>query len=139
MLRAASSVLVGTVLPEFAAVNSVEQEALPLEPVHENRALARVFSLLVGTVRFEGLPEPGEMPVAGLTRLLAMRKALSIPVVLVQVAPTSPPLDMNEARAQTAAAVVISLRTKVLPRLMLPQGPSAVMSQRDELVGPEPN
>jgi hypothetical protein len=67
------------------------------------------------------------------TRLFAVRNALSNPAVLVQLAPTLPPLDINEASDQTEAAVVTSSRTNALPELMLAQGPSAVMSQREEL------
>jgi hypothetical protein len=89
--------------------------------------------LLVGTASVEGRPAPGEAPVVGLARLLAVRNALSRPVVLVQLAPTFPPLDMKEASAQTEAAVVTSFTTNVLPELRLPQGPSAVISQRAEL------
>jgi hypothetical protein len=39
---------------------------------------------------------------------------------------------MKEASAQTDAAVVTSLTAKELPEAMLPQGPSAVISQREE-------
>jgi hypothetical protein len=39
---------------------------------------------------------------------------------------------MNEARAQIDATVVTSLTAKVLPEAMLPQGPKALMSQREE-------
>ena len=133
MLSAASRVLPGTVLPDAAAVNSPEQELPPLERVHEARALASVFSLLMDTVSVDGIPDPGDVPVLAFTRLFAVRSALSKPVTLVQLPPTLPPLDINEASAQTDAAVVTSLTTKLLPEVMLPQGPRAVMSQRDGL------
>ena len=132
-LSAAASVLQGTTLPAVAALKSEAQEPPPADPVQEARALASVFSLPVGTVSVEGIPDPGETPVVAFARLFAVRKALSSPVVLVQLAPTLPPLDINGASAQTEAAVVTSFRTKELPALMLPQGPSAVMSQREEL------
>jgi len=86
----------------------------------------------VGTASVEGIPAPGDVPVVMFTRLFAVRNALSSPEVFVQLAPTFPPLDRNEASAQTEAAVVASSRTNVLPELMLPQGPRAVMSQREE-------
>jgi hypothetical protein len=89
--------------------------------------------ILVGTASVEGMPDPGETPVVAFARLFAVRKALSNPVVLVQLAPTLTPLDINGASAQTEAAVVTSFRTKELPALTLPQGPSAAMSQREEL------
>jgi hypothetical protein len=139
MLSAASSVLPGTVLPEAAALNSPEQALPPLERVHEARALASVSSLPVATVSVDGIAAPGDVPVLALTRLFAVRNALSKPVTLVQLEPTLPPLDMNEASAQTDAAVVTSLTVNELPALMAPQGPTAVMSQRDALAAdPEP-
>ena len=131
MLRAASSVLPGTVLP-VAALNSGVQALPPADAVQEASALASEFSLPVGTVSVEGRPVPGDAPVAGLTRSSAVRNALLRPAVFVQLAPTFPPPDMNEASAHTDAAVVTSLTTKELPDAMLPQGPSAAMSQRDE-------
>jgi hypothetical protein len=72
------------------------------------------------------------MPVAVFTSSLAVAKALSSPVVFVQLAPTFPPLDMKEASAQTDAAVVTSLTTNELPETMLPQGPSAVINHKEE-------
>src|ERR1700677_1210907 len=132
MLRDASSVLLGTVLP-VAALNNGEQEFPPAEAVHAASASASVFSLPVGTASVEARPVPGDAPVAGFARLLAVRNALSRPVVLVQLAPTFPPPDMKEASAHTDAAVVTSSTTKELPEVMLPQGPRAVISQRDEL------
>lgn len=139
MLRAASSVLPGVELPDAAAVKSAEQALPLLEAVHEVRALASVFSFFVETLRVAGMPAPGDTPVPGFTRSLAVAKALSSPVVFVQLAPTFPPGDINEDSAQTEAVVVASLTTKVLPALMLPQGPSAVIIQMDGFVGPEPN
>ena len=138
MLSAASSVLPGTELPEVAALNNDEQDAPPLEAAQALRALANVFSLLLETLRVDGMPAPGEAPVPAFTRPFAVRNALSIPIVLVQLAPTFPPLDMKDARAQTEAAVVTSLRTKLLPAVTEPQGPRAVMSQRDWFVEPVP-
>src|ERR1700733_3784321 len=121
MLSAASRVLVGTDLP-VAALNSGEQALPPADVVHEANASASEFSFLVGTASVEGVAAPGDSPVAGLARLLAVRNALLRPVVFVQLAPTLPPLDMNEASAQTDAAVVTSLTTNELPELMPPQG-----------------
>ena len=131
MLRAASSVFAGTALPE-AALNSGVQALPPADAAHEANALARVFSLVVGTASVEERPAPGDAPVAAFTSSLAVAKALSSPVVLVQLAPTFPPLDMNGASVQTDAAVVTSFTTNELPELMLPQGPSAVMSHKEE-------
>src|ERR1039458_2667298 len=108
MLSAASSVLAGAALPE-AALKSGEQALPPADAVHEASALASAFSLVVGTASVEGSPAPGDAPVAAFTSSLAVVKALSRPVVLVQVAPTFPPLDMKEASAHTDAAVVTSL------------------------------
>jgi hypothetical protein len=126
------------VLPEAAALKSTEQELPPLDAVQEASALARVFSLSVATVSVEGTPFPGELPVLALTRLPAVTKALSRPAVLVQVAPTLPPLDRKGASAQAEATVVASLTAKELPALMLSQGPSAAISQSEELLVPLP-
>ena len=115
-----------------AALNNGEQALPPADAVHEVSALASVFSLLVGTASVEGMPAPGGVPVAGFTSSLAVRNALSRPVVFVQLAPIFPPLERNEASAQTDAAVVTSFTTNELPELRLPHGPSAVMSQREE-------
>lgn len=131
MLSAASIVFVGTALPE-AALNSGEQALPPAEAVHEATALASEFSFAVGTATVEGRAAPGDSPVAAFTSSLAVAKALSRPIVFVQLAPTSPPLDMKEASAHTDAAVVTSLMGKELLEAMLPQGPSAVMSHSDE-------
>ena len=131
MLNAASSVLFGTLLP-VAALKSGEHALPPADAVHDANALASVFSLLVGTAKVEGLPAPGDAPVVGSASPLAMKNALSRPVVLVQLAPTLPPAAMNEASAQTDAAVVTSFTTYELPELMPPQGPSAVINQREE-------
>ena len=131
MLSAASSVLPGTTLPDAAALNSEEHAEPALEAVHELSALANVFSLLEETVSVDGFPAPGDAPVAAFTRLFAVRNALSSPSVLVQLAPTLPPLDINDARAQAEAAVETSLRTTLLPAVTEPQGPRAVMSQSD--------
>lgn len=138
MLSAASSVLLGTVFPDAAALNNEVQDAPPLEAVHELRALANVFSLLEETASVDGIAAPGDAPVAAFTKLFAVRNALSSPVVLVQLAPTLPPLDINGARAQTEADVVASLRMKLLPAVMALQGPRAVMSHRDWLAEPAP-
>jgi hypothetical protein len=51
----------------------------------------------------------------------------------VQLAPTFPPFDINDASAQTDAAVVTSLMAKELPEAMLPQEPRAAISQIAEL------
>src|ERR1700722_15990791 len=123
MLSAASSEFAGTVLPEGAAENSAAQEPLP--PVHDASALASEFSFAVGTTSMEGRPAPGDAPVAEFTSSLAVANALSRPVVLVQLAPTFPPPDINDASAQTDAAVVTSSTTNVLPALRPPQGPRA--------------
>ena len=131
MLRAASSVLVGTALPEVAAENNAAQE--PLLPVHDASALASEFSFAVGTTSVEGKPAPGDAPVEKFASLLAVKNALSRPVVFVQLAPTLPPPDINEASAHTEAAVVTSFTTNVSPELRLPQGPRADISQRAEL------
>src|SRR5579862_2953199 len=104
ILSAASSVLEGITLPDAAALKSEEHAAPALEAVHELRALASVFSLVEETVSVDGFPAPGEAPVVAFTRLLAVRNALSRPSVLAQLAPTLPPLDIKDARAQAAAA-----------------------------------
>ena len=133
MLSAASRVLAGVTPAAAAALNRAAQELPPLEAVQETRALASEFSLAVGTVSVEGRPVPGDVPVAGFTSSLAVAKALSRPKVLVQLAPTFPPLDRNGASAQTDAAVVTSLTTNELPAEILLQGPRAAMSQSDGL------
>src|ERR1700722_12217025 len=133
MLRAASVVVVGTLLPEVAAENSAVQAPLLPAPVHDASALASEFSFAVGTTSVEGRPVPGDAPVAEFTSSLAVANAFSRPVVFVQLAPTLPPPDMNEASAHTDAAVVTSSMTKELPDVMPPQGPRAVISQIAEL------
>ena len=138
ILSAASRVVPGTTFPEAAAVKSGVQEAPPLVAVHEFRAFAKVFSLLEETVSVDGFPAPGDAPVLVFTRLFAVRNALSMPKVLVQLAPTLPPLDMKEASAQTEAAVVTSFTTNVLPELMEPHGPRAVINRRDWLAEAAP-
>ena len=132
MLSVASSVLVGTVLPEVAAENSAAQEPVP--PVHDASASASEFSFAVGTASVEGRPAPGDAPVAKSASLLAVKNALSRPIVFVQLAPTFPPPDINDASAHTEAAVVTSFTTNVSPELRLPQGRSADISQSAELV-----
>jgi hypothetical protein len=124
-------VLLGTALPEVAAVKSAAQEPLP--PVHDASALAIEFSFVVGTASVEGRPAPGDAPVEKFASLLAVKNALSRPVVFVQLAPTFPPPDMKEASAHAEAAVVTSFTTNVSPELRLPHGPSADMNQRAEL------
>jgi hypothetical protein len=133
MLSAASSVLIGTDLI-VAALNNGKQALPPAVVVHETRASASALSFLVGTASVEGVAAPGDAPVAGFASSLAVANALSRPVVFVQLAPMLPPGDMNEASAQTDAAVVTSLTMNELPELMPPQGPRAVMSQRAELI-----
>ena len=115
MSRAASRVLAGTVLPDVAALNKAEQAPPPAVAVHDVSALASAFSFAVGTASVEGRPAPGDAPVVGLARSPAVRNALSRPVVFVQLAPTLPPADMNDASAQTDAAVVTSFTTNELP------------------------
>jgi hypothetical protein len=137
-LSAASIVLPGAVLPTVAAVKSPEQALPPLELVQDASALASVFNLFVGAVSVVGTAAPGEAPVLTFTRLFAVRKALFRPAVLLQLAPTLPPLVMKEASDHTEAAVVTSFTTKLLPAATLPHGPSPVISQRAELAGPEP-
>jgi hypothetical protein len=131
MLSAASSVFVGTALPD-AALKNGEQALPPADAVQEASAFAREFNLPVGTASVAGGPAPGDAPVAGFTSSLAVANALSRPVVFVQLAPTSPPPDRKEASAQTDAAVVTSFTMKELPDAMLPHGPSAVISHREE-------
>src|ERR1700722_15218272 len=130
MLSAASSEFAGTVLPDVAAENSAVQEPLP--PVHDASAFASESTFAVGTASVEGRPAPGDAPGEKFASLLAVKNALSRPVVFVQLAPTFPPLDINDASAQTDAAVVTSLMTKGLPDAKLPQGPRAAISQRAE-------
>lgn len=133
MLSAASSVLLGTAAA-VAALKSGEQALPPADAVHEASESAIESSFAVGTVSVAGRPVPGDAPVAAFTSSLAVAKALSRPAVFVQLAPTLPPLDMKEASAQTDAAVVSSFTVNELPEAMLPQGPTAVISQREEFV-----
>src|ERR1700722_6865575 len=127
MLSAVSREFAGTVLPDAAAENSAVQEPLP--PVHDASAFASESTFAVGTASVEGRPAPGDAPVEKFASLLAVKNALSRPVVFVQLAPTFPLPDMNEASAQTDAAAVTSFTTNVSPELRLPQGPRAVISQ----------
>jgi hypothetical protein len=97
-----------------------------------------VLSLLTGTISVDGNPAPGATPVVGFTNCSAVRNDLSNPFVLVQLAPTLPPADMNDASAQTEATVVASFITKLAPDVMLLQGPKADISQRAEFADPPP-
>jgi hypothetical protein len=106
MFSDASTVLPGTELPDVAALNSAPQP--PLDVVHEAIALANAFSFAFGTVSVAGTAAPGDTPVAMFTRLFAFWNAVSSPGVFVQLAPTFPPLDINDARAHTDATVVAS-------------------------------
>jgi len=132
-LSAASRVLVGTAPPEVAAESSAVQGPMLPAPVHDVSALASEFNFAVGTASVGGRFAPGEVPVTGFTSSLAVAKALSRPVVLVQLAPTFPPLDRNGASAHADATVVTSLTMNELPAEILLQGPRAAMSQREEL------
>jgi hypothetical protein len=122
-------VLIGTALPDVAAEKSAAQEPMLPAPVHEASTLASEFSFAVGTASVEGRPAPGDAPVEKFASLLAVKNALSRPVVFVQLAPTFPPFDINDASAHTDAVVVTSFTTNVSPELRLPQGPIADISQ----------
>lgn len=129
MLSAASTVFPGVVDPEAVPLKRDAHE-FPPETVQDVSTFASVFILAVGTETVDGTDAPGDAPVAVSTRLFAVRNAFVIPRALVQLLPTLPPGDMKGASAQTAATVVTSLMTYELPAPIVPQGPSAVISQR---------
>jgi hypothetical protein len=98
--------------------------------------LARVSISAIGSEAPAANAGPGSEPVEVVTTLFTAAKAFARPGAFDGLAPTLAYEDINGASDQTAAIVVTSLTLINVDEARLPQGPSAAINAKAELLVP---